>query len=56
MACQDATETRLESKEPTSVKTESTVVHEEVPNGQPAVKTVRALKKLYGDRHLAVGH
>jgi hypothetical protein len=27
----------------------------EVPKEEAAVKTVRALKKRYGDRHLAVG-
>jgi hypothetical protein len=49
-ACHEATETCLESKEPTSVETESAAMHEEV-----AVKTVRALKKRYGDRQLAPG-
>jgi hypothetical protein len=34
----------------------SVAVYEEVHKEEAAVKTVRALKKLYGDRHLAVGH
>jgi hypothetical protein len=42
--------------EPTSVETESVAVHEEVPTKEAEVKTVRALKKRYGDQHLAVGH
>jgi hypothetical protein len=32
------------------------VVHEEDPTEEAAVKTVRALKKRYGDWHLTVGH
>jgi hypothetical protein len=52
-ACQEATEACLESKEPTS---ELVAVHDEVPKEEAAVKTVRALKKRYGDWHLAVGH
>jgi hypothetical protein len=31
-------------------------MHEEVPKEGTTVKTVRALKKWYGDRHLAVRH
>jgi hypothetical protein len=54
-ACQEATEASLESKEPTSVEIQPVVVHEEVPKAQAAVKTVRALKRRYGDWHLAVG-
>jgi hypothetical protein len=37
------------------VETESVAVHEEVPKEEAEVKTVRALKKRYGDQHLAVG-
>jgi hypothetical protein len=37
------------------VQTEFVAVHEEVPKEEAAVKTVRALKKQYGDRHLIVG-
>jgi hypothetical protein len=33
---------------------ESIVVHEEVPKHEAAVKTVRALKKRHGGRHVAV--
>jgi hypothetical protein len=36
------------------VEAESVAVHEEVPKEEAAVKTVRALKERYGDRHLAV--
>lgn len=46
----------LENKEPTSDETESAVVHEEVFKEEAAVKTVRALKKWYGDPHLDIGH
>jgi hypothetical protein len=35
---------------------ESEAVHEEVPKEEAAVKTLRALKKRHGDRHLEVGH
>jgi hypothetical protein len=45
MACQEAMETCLGSKGPTSLEEkESVVVHEEVPKEEAAVKTVRALK------------
>jgi hypothetical protein len=54
-ACQEAREFCLESKEPTSVETESVAGHEEVPKEEAAVKTVRTLKERYGDRYLAVG-
>jgi hypothetical protein len=54
MACQEATEARLESKEPTSVETDSVSLHE-VPKEEASVKSLRALKKQNGDRHLAVG-
>jgi hypothetical protein len=54
--CQEETEACLESKEPISVEIESVVVHEEVPKEEATVKTVRALKEQYGDRHLAIGH
>jgi hypothetical protein len=37
------------------VELESIAVHEEFPKEKAAVKNVRALKKLYGNRHLAVG-
>jgi hypothetical protein len=56
MASQEVTEACLESKEPTSVQIVSIEVHEEVPKEEAAVKTVRALTKQYGDRHLATGH
>jgi hypothetical protein len=36
-------------------ESEAVAEHEEVPKEQDAVKPVRALKKLHGDRHLAVG-
>jgi hypothetical protein len=50
------TEACLESKEPTSLEEkESVVVREEVPEEEPAMKTVRALKEQYGDRDLALG-
>jgi hypothetical protein len=49
MACQEATEACLESKEPTSGEIESVAVHGEVPKEEGAVKTVRARKKWYGD-------
>jgi hypothetical protein len=52
--CQEATEACLESKERKSVETESVAVHEEVPKNEAAVKTVRALKKRYGNLHLDV--
>jgi hypothetical protein len=45
----------LERKESALVKIESVAVHKEVPKEEAAVKTVRAQKKLYGDRHLAIG-
>jgi hypothetical protein len=48
------TETCLESKEPTSVETESIAMPEEVPKEEAAVKTVRALKECYEDQHLAI--
>jgi hypothetical protein len=47
-ACQEEMEDCLESKEPTSVEIEPVAVHEEVPEENAAVKTVRALKKRYG--------
>jgi hypothetical protein len=42
-------------KEPTSVEIEFIAVNEEVPKDEAAVKTVRAVKKRYGDQHLAIG-
>jgi hypothetical protein len=36
-------------------KYESKAEHEEVPMGEAAMETFGALKKWYGDRHLAVG-
>jgi hypothetical protein len=48
----EAAEACLESKEPTS---ESVAAHKEVLKEETAMQTVRALKKRYGDRHLAVG-
>jgi gas vesicle protein len=55
-ACQETTEACVESKEPTPVEIGSVAVQEEVPMEEATVKTVRGLKKQYGDRHLAVGH
>jgi hypothetical protein len=52
-ACQEATDTCLESKEPTNM--ESITLHKEVPKEEAAVQTVRALKRRHGDWHLAVG-
>jgi hypothetical protein len=54
MACQEAMQAYLESKEPTSVESESVAVHEQVPKEEAMMKTVRALKEWYGDQHLAV--
>jgi hypothetical protein len=34
---------------------ETLVEHEEVPKEEAAMETVRAQKKRYGDRHLAIG-
>jgi hypothetical protein len=48
-ASHETTETCLESKEQTAA------VHEVVPKDEASAKTVRALKKRYGDRHLALG-
>jgi hypothetical protein len=50
MACEEATEACLESKEPTSMEVE----HEEVPKEDAAVETSGALKKWHRERHLAV--
>jgi hypothetical protein len=47
---------KWESKGPTSVEMEPVAVHEAVPKGQAAVKTVRALKKWCGGCHLAEGY
>jgi hypothetical protein len=55
-ACQEEREAHLESKEPTSVVIGSIVVHKEVPKEEATVKTVTALKKQYGNQHLAIGH
>jgi hypothetical protein len=45
MAFQETTEeVYLESKEPTSVKIGSVVMHEEVPKEEASIRTVRALK------------
>jgi hypothetical protein len=52
--CQEATEACLESMEPASEETESGLQHQEVPKKEEAVGTVKALKKWYGDWHLAV--
>jgi hypothetical protein len=55
VACQEAMEACLEKvKKPTSVEMVSVAVNE-VPKYEAAVKTVRALKKRYGDQHLSVG-
>jgi hypothetical protein len=37
------------------VQMKSAAVHEEVPKEEAAVETIGALKKRYGDWHLAVG-
>jgi hypothetical protein len=55
MAFQEVTEVCLESKEPTPVEIVFLAVHEEALKEEAAVKTVRALKKRYGDWHLAIG-
>jgi hypothetical protein len=47
-ACQEAMETCLESKEPTSLGIEFVVMREEIAKGEATVKPLRALKK----RHL----
>jgi hypothetical protein len=46
----------LEKQEANPEGTKSTMEHEEVPKEESAVKTARALKKRYGDQHIAVGH
>jgi hypothetical protein len=56
MAYQEVTEACLESEEPTSLETESIVVHDEVPTEKAAVKPVRALKMRLGDQHLVIQH
>jgi hypothetical protein len=48
MACQEAMDACLESKEPTSLEVESKAEHEEVPMEGAAVKTFTALKKRNG--------
>jgi hypothetical protein len=53
MVCQEATDTCLESKEPTNM--ESITGHEEVHKEEVTVQPVRALKKRHGDRHPAIG-
>jgi hypothetical protein len=53
-ACQEAIEACLESMEPASEEIESESEHQGVPKGEEAVETVKALKKWYGDWHLAV--
>jgi hypothetical protein len=50
----EMTEACLESKEPTSLETESIAVHEEIPKEEAVVKTVRELRNRHGDWHLAV--
>jgi hypothetical protein len=44
MACQEATEACLESKEPISLETEFMAEHEEVPKEKASVETFEALK------------
>jgi hypothetical protein len=51
-ACLGKTETMDLEANPEEI--ESDAVHEEVPKEEAAMKTVRALKKRYGDRHLTV--
>jgi hypothetical protein len=54
-ACLQKIEASLESKEPTPKEMANVMAHLEVPNEQAAVETIRALKDLYGDHHLAIG-
>jgi hypothetical protein len=54
--CLEKTEAYLERKEPTPVETASVETHLERSNEEAAVEKVGALKNLYGNRHLAVGH
>jgi hypothetical protein len=55
MACLEMTEACLESKVPTSLEIKSEAEHQDVPKGEAAVETVRALKKRYGYRNLTAG-
>jgi hypothetical protein len=52
--CLGKTEACLESMEPTSLEIESGSELQEVPKEEATVKTVRALKKRHGDRHLDI--
>jgi hypothetical protein len=56
MACQEAMEACLESKEPASLEVEFEAEHEEVHKEEATVKPVRALKKWHGDWNLAIRH
>jgi hypothetical protein len=47
IACQEATEVRLECEEPTSVDTESEAERREVPTEEDAVKSSRTMKKRH---------
>jgi hypothetical protein len=55
-ACQEVMDTCLESEGPTSLEVESEAKHEEVPQEEAAMETVRPLKKRHGDWHLVVRH
>jgi hypothetical protein len=54
--CLQKIEACLKSKEPTPEEMANAAEHLEVPNEQAAVGTIGALKDLYGDHHLAIGH
>jgi hypothetical protein len=54
LACQEAMEACLESKEPTMLDVGFVAVHEEVPKEEATVETFGALKKWHGDCHIAV--
>jgi hypothetical protein len=45
----------MKSKEPNSEEMKFEAVHEEIPKEEATVKSLGALKKWHGDRHLAVG-
>jgi hypothetical protein len=48
-------DTCLDKMEAKAGELQSVAVHQEVPKEEAAVKPIRALKKRYGERHLAVG-
>jgi hypothetical protein len=45
-----------ERRKPTSVEMKSLAVHQEVPNEEAEVETIKALENQYRDWFLAVGH